>query len=55
MAPIDDYYLWCDHRAKSEAAEITAMAHQEAAGDRVVRRRLFVGVGIRETLALAAP
>src|SRR5580704_275569 len=29
MAPIDDYYLWCDHRAKSEAAEITAMAHQE--------------------------
>ena len=29
MAPIDDYYLWCDHRAKAEAAEITAMAHQE--------------------------
>jgi L-ribulokinase len=29
MQPIDDYYLWCDHRAKSEAAEITAMAHQE--------------------------
>ncbi len=29
MVPIDDYYLWCDHRAKSEAAEITAMAHQE--------------------------
>jgi L-ribulokinase len=29
MVPIDDYYLWCDHRAKSEAAEITAVAHQE--------------------------
>jgi L-ribulokinase len=29
MVPIDDYYLWCDHRAKSEAAEITAMALQE--------------------------
>jgi L-ribulokinase len=29
MVPIDDYYLWCDHRAKSEAAKITAMAHQE--------------------------
>jgi L-ribulokinase len=29
MKPIDDYYLWCDHRAKSEAAEITAMAHKE--------------------------
>jgi L-ribulokinase len=22
--PLDDYYLWCDHRAKNEAAEITA-------------------------------
>jgi L-ribulokinase len=29
MAPLDDYYLWCDHRAKSEAAEITEMAHRE--------------------------
>ncbi len=42
MVPIDDYYLWCDHRAKSEAAEITDMAHQEKLrSDRVVRRRLF--------------
>ncbi len=29
LAPLDDYYLWCDHRAKSEAAEITATAHRE--------------------------
>ncbi len=29
MNPLDDYYLWCDHRAKREAAEITALAHQE--------------------------
>src|ERR1700683_2380036 len=29
MVPIDDYYLWCDHRAKSEAAEITDLAHRE--------------------------
>ncbi len=29
MAPLDDYYLWCDHRAKSEAAEITEMAHRQ--------------------------
>jgi len=29
MAPLDDYYLWCDHRAKQEAAEITELAHQE--------------------------
>src|SRR5687767_3936084 len=23
LQPLDDYYLWCDHRAKREAAEIT--------------------------------
>jgi len=26
LRPIDDYYLWCDHRAWKEAAEITAAA-----------------------------
>jgi len=29
MVPLDDYYLWCDHRAKQEAAEITELAHHE--------------------------
>jgi len=29
MTPLGDYYLWCDHRAKQEAAEITEMAHRE--------------------------
>ncbi len=29
LAPIDEYYLWCDHRAKKEAAEITELAHRE--------------------------
>ncbi|MGH9715838.1 MAG: ribulokinase [Candidatus Acidiferrales bacterium] len=29
MIPLGEYYLWCDHRAKAEAAEITAMAHRE--------------------------
>ena len=29
LEPLDDYYLWCDHRAKSEAAEITEAAHRE--------------------------
>lgn len=29
MQPLDDYYLWCDHRAKHEAAEITALAHAQ--------------------------
>lgn len=28
MEPLDDYYLWCDHRAKGEAAHITAVAHE---------------------------
>jgi L-ribulokinase len=27
LEPLDDYYLWCDHRAKAEAEEITAGAH----------------------------
>jgi L-ribulokinase len=29
MTPLGEYYLWCDHRAKAEAAEITEMAHRE--------------------------
>lgn len=29
MQPLNDYYLWCDHRAKEEAQQITALAHQE--------------------------
>jgi L-ribulokinase len=29
LLPLDDYYLWCDHRAKQEAAEITELACQE--------------------------
>src|SRR5258708_9465703 len=27
LVPLDDYYLWCDHRAWQEAAQITAAAH----------------------------
>jgi len=29
LEPLDEYYLWCDHRAKHEAAEITEAAHRE--------------------------
>jgi L-ribulokinase len=29
LQPLDEYYLWCDHRAKAEAAEITEGAHRE--------------------------
>lgn len=28
LQPLDDYYLWCDHRAWREAAEITAAANE---------------------------
>jgi L-ribulokinase len=28
LNPLDDYYLWCDHRAWREAGEITARAHE---------------------------
>ena len=29
LVPLGDYYLWCDHRAKEEAAWITEVAHEE--------------------------
>jgi L-ribulokinase len=29
LVPLDDYYLWCDHRAKKEAALITELARLE--------------------------
>ncbi len=29
LQPLDDYYLWCDHRAKDEAALITSTARRE--------------------------
>jgi L-ribulokinase len=28
LEPLDEYYLWCDHRAFAEAEEITSKAHQ---------------------------
>jgi L-ribulokinase len=28
LVPLGEYYLWCDHRAWREAAEITAKAHE---------------------------
>jgi L-ribulokinase len=30
LQPLGEYYLWCDHRAKGEAAEITEAAHRES-------------------------
>ena len=29
MQPLSEYYLWCDHRAKAEAREITEACHRE--------------------------
>jgi Ribulose kinase len=28
MQPLDDYYMWCDHRAQEEARQITKLAHE---------------------------
>ena len=28
LEPLDEYYLWCDHRAHREASEITQKAHE---------------------------
>ena len=28
LVPLDDYYLWCDHRASAEAGQITEHAHR---------------------------
>ena len=28
LDPLDDYYLWCDHRARQEAEQITQVAHR---------------------------
>ncbi len=32
LVPLDDYYLWCDHRAHEEAALITRVAKTECLG-----------------------
>lgn len=29
LEPLGEYYLWCDHRAREEAARITEVAHEE--------------------------
>lgn len=29
LRPLDDYYLWCDHRAYEETAEITGLGREE--------------------------
>lgn len=29
LQPLDEYYLWCDHRARREAAQITEAAHRQ--------------------------
>ncbi|HEY8312326.1 MAG TPA: ribulokinase [Gemmatimonadaceae bacterium] len=29
LQPLDEYYLWCDHRAKREAREITEACHRD--------------------------
>jgi hypothetical protein len=56
MVPLDDYYLWCDHRAKGRKPRDHGTGEPREAGSySVVRRRVFLGVGIRQAAALAAP
>ena len=56
LQPLDDYYLWCDHRAWREAAEITARRTPvETRRHRLVRRHLLLRMGLLEAAALAAP
>ena len=56
LEPLDDYYLWCDHRAWSEAgADHRDGAQHEARSHRLVRRHVFLRVGLLEAAALAAP
>ena len=55
LEPLDDYYLWCDHRAWREAALITETAHRaQARGHRLVRRHLLLRVGLLQAAPLAA-
>ena len=55
LQPLDDYYLWCDHRAKNEAAEITdAGPGRRPRSHRVVRRRVLLRMGLLQAAALAA-
>src|SRR5216117_2254630 len=44
LQPLGEYYLWCDHRAKGEAAEITTAAHREKLEAIEWWRRVFLGV-----------
>ena len=55
LQPLDDYYLWCDHRGWREANEITQAARAGGVcGTRVVWRHLFVRVRMVQAVALAA-
>ena len=55
LEPIDDYYLWCDHRAWKEAArDHGGCPFGWSRCDRVVWRRVLLRMGIRQAAALAA-
>ncbi len=56
LQPLDDYYLWCDHRAwKEAAADHRPGPPARVGGHRLVRRRLLFRVGLRQAAPLAAP
>jgi len=55
LQPIGEYYLWCDHRAKGEAAEITEVAHREdwrpsnGAAESILRSGVFQAAALAST------
>ncbi len=55
MQPLNEYYLWCDHRAERRGSgDHRSGASRGAGGDPLVRRRVLERVGILEAAALAA-
>ena len=56
LVPLDDYYLWCDHRAKQKPQKLrNSRTWNKFGSHSVVWRRVLLGVGICQAAALAAP
>ena len=55
LQPLDEYYLWCDHRVRQRSgAHHRNGTSRQAGSDRLVRWNVFVGVGFFQAAALAA-
>ena len=54
LEPLDEYYLWCDHRAGRSRGDHRCGDREASCGDSMVRRSVLLGVGFLEAAALAA-